>query len=393
MAAALKLVLVSGHFQPAWEWGGVVSVTWELARALAAQGVEVTVLTTDAAMTPRRPPPAERVEQGVRVITSPVIGGGRSVLANRMALSAGSLAMAAPWVRRADLVHINGLWSPHVVQVWGLCRLWRRPYLVSPHGNLEGYSLRQSALRKRLSLALYARRILTGARAMHYTVENERREAPAWLRSTPSFIVPCVVKALPAGDGQRFRARFGLGADEPLLGMVGRIHEKKGFDLMLPALARAAGERPAKLIVVGPEEGEYLAAVEGEIARLGLEARVLLTGELHGQELADAYAGFDLLVLPSHEENFGLVVVEANMQGTPVAVSEFVGSKNWVERSGGGVVLPRQEAEWVELIEGLGHPDHPAPWRLEGLAERAREVFSAEAVGAAMLREYEALLG
>ena len=390
----MRVLLVSGHFQPAWEWGGVVSATWELSRALVQAGVQVTVLTTDGGMQPRAEPiPTEREEQGVRIVTCPVVGGHRWSVANRMAISATSLLRAVPLVREADLVHINGVWSPHVAQVWAMTRCMRRPYIVSPHGNLERYSLGQSQLRKRLFMALYSRRILTGAAAIHFTVQNEQHEAPGWLQSRPAVIVPCVVKSLARGDGARFRQRFSLGAEQRVLGMVGRIHHKKGFDIMLPALARAETSPAARLVVVGPEEGDYLSEVKQMIRELALGDRVLFSGELHDQDLADAYAGFDLLMLPSYEENFGLVVAEAMMQGTPVAISEFVGSKDWVLEAGGGVVLPRELGSWVALLQSLEQPGLLDGWCSGDLARRTRDNFSLESVGQAMVQGYREIIG
>ena len=343
---------------------------------------------------PRAEPiPAARVEQGVRIVTCRVLGGERWGVANRMAISAQSLLKAAPLVRKADLVHINGVWSPHVAQVWAMARLMRRPHIVSPHGNLERYSLGQSQLRKRVFMALYSRRILTSAAAIHFTVQNERHEAPAWLQSTPAVIVPCVVKSLATGDGARFRRRFNLGQEEKVLGMVGRIHQKKGFDIMLPALAGAGAGSKTRLVVVGPEEGDYLGEVKQMIRELDLGDRVLFSGELHDQDLADAYAGFDLLMLPSYEENFGLVVAEAMMQGTAVAISEFVGSKDWVLKAGGGVVLPRELDLWVSLLRSLDQPGLLQSWASEELAQRTRDNFSLESVGQAMVSAYRGLLG
>jgi len=371
-----------------------VSTTWELSRALVQAGVEVTALATDAVMNPpEQPIPAERVEEGVRIITCKVLGGQRLGVANRMAISPQTLCRAARWVRWADLVHINGVWSPHVAQVWAVARLLRKPYLVSPHGNLERYSLGQSQLRKRVFMALYSRRILAGARAIHYTVNNEHHEAPAWLQPVRPVIVPCVVKSLDPGDGARFRQKMGLDPGDRLLGMVGRIHKKKGFDVMLPALAGATCETTTKLVVVGPEEGEYLDTVRSLIQELNLGDRVIFPGELHGQDLADAYAGFDLLMLPSYEENFGLVVAEAMMQGTPVAISEFVGSKDWVEQAGGGVVLPRETPDWIALLERIDRePGLITSWCDADLAQRTRDNFSLESVGRAMLEGYRSLL-
>ena len=388
----MRVLLVSGHFQPAWEWGGVVSTTWELSRALVQAGVEVTVLATDAAMQPpAQPTPVDRVEEGVRIVTCRVLGGRCLGMANRMAISPETLWRAARWVRWADLVHINGVWSPHVAQVWAVARLLRKPYLVSPHGNLERYSLGQSQLRKRIFMALYSRRILTGARAIHYTVHNEHHEAPAWLQPTPAVVVPCVVKSLDPGDGARFRQRLGLDPGDRLLGMVGRIHKKKGFDMILPAMAAARAKGPSRLVVVGPDEGGYLNEVEQMIRAHELSDRVTFTGMLGGQELADAYAGLDALVLPSYEENFGMVVVEAAAQGTPVIVSEPVGLRDWVAERGVGEVLPMDPKEWIAFLERVSREYIRDNWQQNELREEARERFSLSSVGRQMAETYERL--
>jgi glycosyltransferase involved in cell wall biosynthesis len=98
---------------------------------------------------------------------------------------------------------------------------------------------------------------------------------------------------------------------------VGRIYPVKGLPLLVEAWAKV---RPAgwKMRVVGPDEAGHRAEVEALVRQAGLEDAFEFTGPLEGEALRHAYADAELLVLPSHTENFGMVVAEALAHGLPV---------------------------------------------------------------------------
>lgn len=104
---------------------------------------------------------------------------------------------------------------------------------------------------------------------------------------------------------------------------LSRIHEKKGLDLLIPAFA-AARTGDAVLLLAGPDVGGYLATVEQMIRSAGIERRVIYANMLTGRTRLAALGGSDLFVLPSYQENFGIVVVEALAAGTPVLISDQV---------------------------------------------------------------------
>ncbi len=388
----MRITLYTTRFQPAWDWGGPVRSSWNLARGLARLGARVTVVTTNARQRGVVDMPRERVEEGVRILTAPVLGGGRWGLANRFAFCPGLVRSLTATARDADLVHVEGLWSAGHPLLFGLCRLLEVPYVVCPRGNLEGYSLGQKAAKKALYLDLMARPNILKARAILFTTPQERDTAPPWLRTVPPIIVPNPVEVPHDGEGRRFRERVGADGDTLLLGMVGRVNKKKGFSVLLPALGKARPRRPIKLAVVGPDEGGYSETVRGLIRRHGLEDQVILVGRLSGQDLADAYAGLDTLFVPSFEENFGNVVVEALAQGTPVAISAEVGLKDWVAEQGAGLVLPLEEDRWRELLEGDELEQLCSGWDAEANSQRARETFSLENIATEVLTKYEELL-
>ena len=388
----MKVLFVSVHFQPAWAWGGTITANWNMLRGVARAGAEVTVVTTDAEPAGRLDVSPRRHQDGVEIVTEPIACGGRWGAANRHGVSPRFMARAAALMPRADLVHFDGFWGPALPPLFCWCRAWRKPYVITPHGNLEQYSLEQKRLKKTLFLNVVARPHLLGAAALHYTTLQEEHGSPAWLRPVPTMIVPNAVQIPHDGQRARARQRLGLCDDEVVLGMVGRIHQKKGFNIILPALARARPAGPVRLLVVGPDEGGYQDQVRQLIASNGLGDRVTFTGLITGQDLADTYAGLDLLVLPSYEENFGMVVVEAVAQGTPVAVSEPVGLQHWVAERDVGQVLPLDEDAWVELLQGLTPAGLASRWDRGSLGVEARERFSPAAVGQQMLEQYQRIL-
>ena len=386
----MRILFISPACLPAWEWGGAISADWAMIRGLTQGGVQVTVATTSATPNGQAEVPRERLEEGIRVLSASVVGGGRWRGANRYSISLSQVACVAQELPRCDLVHFSAIWAPTYPLISGLCRSLSKPYVVTPHGMLQAYSLAQRRLKKSLYLRLVGRRYLQGAAAVHYTSAQELEEIPGWLQDARNaVVVPNAIEILEEGDGQRFRDSVGATDRELLLGMVGRIHQKKGFDVILPALAAASSPAPARLVVVGPDEG-HLAAVQQSMRALGLQRRVTLTGALQGQDLADAYAGLDALVLPSYSENFGMVVVEAAAQGTPVFVSEEVGLRRWVTGHDVGEVLPLERRAWIDLLERLDRA-YLDRWRRDLLREEARTSFSISSVGRQMVDVYERL--
>jgi glycosyltransferase involved in cell wall biosynthesis len=278
-------------------------------------------------------------------------------------------------VANADVVHIHALWEE--IQHRAARAAQRRgvPYVFTPHGMLDPWSLRQGAVKKRWYLSLRLRRDLGGAAAIHYTDEQERGLAGSLGISTPAIVEPWGLDLAefddppPAGS---FRARHPLVGDRPLVLFLGRLHPKKGLDLLIPAFARARlGD--AVLVIAGPGDEAYRAELEAR-ARDALPGdRVVFTGMLRGRERIEALADADLFVLPSHQENFGVAVMEALAAGTPVLVSDRVNTHRQISEAGvGGTVEPTEQS----VAEGLRR------WMLD---EELRRIAAARA--AAFVRE------
>jgi glycosyltransferase involved in cell wall biosynthesis len=120
---------------------------------------------------------------------------------------------------------------------------------------------------------------------------------------------------------------------------LGRIHEKKGCDLLLKAFAKLAGEVPeVDLVMAGPDQMGMQARLASMVGQLGAGARVHWAGMIGGEFKWGALRSCDALVLPSHQENFGISVVEALSVGRPVLISNQVNIWRQIEQDEVGLV-------------------------------------------------------
>ena len=145
----------------------------------------------------------------------------------------------------------------------------------------------------------------------------------------------------------------------PTIGALGRFVAKKGFADLLDALSQL-GDRPFRLVLAG--DGPEAAALRAEVARLGLDDRVDLPGWL--DDPTALLARLDLLVVPSHHEPFGIVVLEGMAHGLPVIVTDAEGPREIVQGGVDGLVVPRHDPPALARAIGRLLDDPPLAARL-----------------------------
>jgi glycosyltransferase involved in cell wall biosynthesis len=293
----------------------------------------------------------------------------------------------APWLREHrheyDMVVINGLWQYASFGVWRALRGTTTPYFVFTHGMLDPWFKRTYPL-KHLKKWLYwpwaDYRVLRDAAAVLFTCEEERRLARKsfWLYECDELVVDFGTRA-PAGDasGQRalFLDRFPHLKDKRCLLFLGRVHEKKGPDLLFRALASLIAQHPSgstkdvHLVMAGPHDHAYGREMQALASRLGLAERITWTGMLGGDLKWGSFHAADAFVLTSHQENFGIAVVEALACGVPVLISNQVNIWREILQGGAGFVEPDDVAGALRLLDQWLNVD-PAFWlRMRGAAK------------------------
>jgi glycosyltransferase involved in cell wall biosynthesis len=306
-----------------------------------------------------------------------------------------------------DAVIVNGLWQYHGFAAWRALRRGEVPYYVFCHGMLDPWFRRRYPL-KHLKKWLYwpwaEYRLLRDARAVLFTCEEERRLAAQsfWLYRARERVVGYGIAA-PGGDPDSQRGAF-LARFPELLGRryllyLGRVHPKKGADLLVAAFAAVAQRDPQlRLVIAGAGDEAWIAQLRAEAQRLGVAGRIAWTGMLEGKEKWGAVRAAECFVLPSHQENFGIAVVEAMACGVPVLISDQVNIWREIDADRAGLVAADDADGTRRLLErwlGLPAAERSAMgaralqsfrsrFHIEAAACRLNEVLS-EAAGAPAL--------
>jgi len=247
-------------------------------------------------------------------------------------------------IAAADVVHIHALWEEIQHQAAVVARRLGKPYIYRTCGMLDPWSLAQGRLKKKLYMRWRMRANLQGATALHFTAELERDLTAPLKLAGESIIEPnglsfAEFENLPARGS--FRARYPQLGNRLVVLFLSRIHKKKGLDLLIPAFA-AAQRRGAALVIAGPDDVGYGSVMKKLADDRGIGGDVIFAGMLHGIDRLAAMNDADLFVLPSYQENFGIVVVEAMATGRPVIISDQVNIHREVVAARVGAVVPTQ---------------------------------------------------
>jgi glycosyltransferase involved in cell wall biosynthesis len=293
---------------------------------------------------------------------------------------------------KPDVLHDNGIWLPHHHRLALLAVANGIPRVVSTRGMLEPWALRHRRLKKRVAWALFQQRDLKRASLHHATAEAEAENVRGLRLGVPVVVSPNGVN-LPE---QRSRA-----ADSPVEQFVpnsprtalflSRIHPKKGLPMLVEAWARV---RPKGWIlqIAGPDEGGHQKAVETAVRAAGLGDVVVFSGPVHDRAKWKAYSQADLFVLPTHSENFGIVIAEALAHGVPVLTTTGAPWPALAEFGCGW----RVEATVDGIVKGLATATRIDSDSLRAMGRRGRSFVSAEfswkRIANVMLSQYQGIL-
>jgi glycosyltransferase involved in cell wall biosynthesis len=366
---------VSPAFFPATRWGGPIFSLAFLCRALADAGAEVQVLTTDSA----GPRISDRVD--VHADRAPLDARISITYTRRLAgvsISPGLLARLAPAVKWADVVHLTGVYSFPTIPTLIACRMLGKPLVWSPRGALQLWS-ESSRLRLKSAWNALCRALVRGMRvAMHVTSQEELEESKARMPGLRQALIPNGV--VVPGTGQRTWRPHG----RLRLLFLGRLDPKKGVENLLAALPLLRSAQ-AELTIRGAGDARYLRSLEDLAGRLALIDRVHFGGYADDAAKHAAFMSADLCVVPSHTENFGLVIAEALAHGVPVIASRGTpwrelparGCGMWVDNSPQSLALAIDElcGRDLEMMGRRGREWMQRDYQWAAIAERTIELY------------------
>ena len=226
-------------------------------------------------------------------------------------------------VRTVDGLHIHGLWEQSTAIAAHTARAFRKPYVISAHGMLEQWALNNKKLKKQIYSAFIERANVQRASCVHALTRAEAQDYRRFGVRTPIAVIPNGVNIPDSTDPECFLNRYPTLRDKRMILFMGRIHFKKGLDILVQSWARVAKGWPdAHLVLAGPDFEDTRASIEKLVADYGLGSQVLFTGMLRNEIKWSALAHAECFVLPSYSEGLSVSALEAMGMGLPLIVTE-----------------------------------------------------------------------
>lgn len=297
-----------------------------------------------------------------------------------------------------DLIHAHGAWMYPSLASLRWSRAAAKPYLVSCHGLLDPWALRQSTLKKRVAGWLFEDRHLHGARCLHAVSEAEARAYRDYGLRNPICVIPNGIE-LPQGPRPNPPTwRRQLPGDVKVLLYMGRLHPKKGLANLLNGWHLLRSEKKAflndwHLVIAGWSQLNYERHLQDLSRELMLQNSVHFIGPQFGPDKRATYSWADAFILPSLSEGLPIAVLEAWSYALPVLMTSFCNLPEGPKHSAAleiGVDPPSIRAGILALLKA---PDRERAQ----MGERGRMLvtrqFSWPDIGSEMRKVYQWSLG
>jgi glycosyltransferase involved in cell wall biosynthesis len=389
----MKILYVIPSYEPAWAFGGTVTATSNLCRALAKKGIDVTVYTTDS----------DGKGRYLDVpLNQPVDLGGVKVcyfhcdLFPRKAFYSKMLKRKLEEnVKDFDLIHVSAIWQWIGVDVNKICRKNNIPYIVSPNGSFILYPWKQNIIKKRIYWKFFGKKTVKNADAIHFTTEAEREDSVMTiplLKSIPNFVIPNGIESTNEINSIVNRKTLNIPEDKFIILFVGRIHRIKGLELVIKALGLLQ-EKDIYFLIVGPDEDKIYCNYLKELSeKLHITNKIIWYGPINRSKLWNFYKCADLYVQMSYSENFAMAAVEAMTFGLPILISNKVGIWREVQEDNAGFVINQDVNEIAKILKMTCEK----PQILKEMSELARKSaekrYDINKVADLMIMAYEDIL-
>ncbi len=277
-----------------------------------------------------------------------------------------------------DIVWIHAIWLSHSYFSSKYCLRYNIPYIISLHGLLESYSIKQKYFKKKIYWYLAEKKVFNHAAAIHCLTKTEQNTIRQ-ISDINTFVVPNSVNTEPFLEKEFDKLRT--------ICFVGRFHKKKALDLLLRAIARIPN---LKLLVAGGGEKKYEKYIYNLVKELQIGDRVEFKGFANKAVQKEIFQESAFLVLPSYSEGLSMVGLESVMNSTPVLTTRKCNFDE-VEQYNAGMVMednsPKTIKEYIlkmfdSNIEEMSKNAHAL----------AMEKFSIDSVSEKMLSEIEKII-
>lgn len=373
-------------------YGGPSQMILGLSKALAQQGHDVTIVTTNS-----------NGDQGQLPLDVPLgvpqQGDGYKIIYfncspfRRYKFSLPLLRWLSANAHDYDIAHIHALFSPVSSFSARVCRRQNLPYILRPLGTLDPKDLHKKRWLKSIYGNLLEKPNLGGSVGVHFTSAREAEVSDTFGARVNPLVIPLGVE-IPEQltDYDRIYDTFNLPRDKTLCLFMSRIEPKKGLELLIGALEKVLNQGvDFHFILAGanPQDQDYVDKICDRINGSILREHTTITGFVTGENKTGLLQLADLFVLPSYYENFGIAVAEAIAFSTPVLISDQVYISDDIEKADAGWVCSLKEQDLVDkIILALGKESHRQEKGRNGF-HLAQHNYSWSAIATKLIKKYE----
>jgi glycosyltransferase involved in cell wall biosynthesis len=369
----LRILHITAAYKPAFIYGGPTMSVALLCEQLSEAGAYIEVFTTTA----------NGVDELSMIPNEPVMVDGvmvtyfTRITKDHTHFSPALLKALLGRINEFDIVHIHAWWNLVSVLSCHIAFLKKVPVIISPRGMLSNYTFSNKNVGfKNLIHKVLGRRLLKRSH-MHVTSAKESIAVSKLVTSLSITTIPNFVKL---DDEKNYAEKLAL----PYLKLLffSRIEEKKGLDILLDALKLVSV--PYHLTIAGNGNNDYIDRLKTIAINNHIDDKITWAG-FFGDNKFELLHQHDLLILPSHDENFGNVVIESLSVGTAVLITEHVGLANYVTDNKLGWVCqttPQSVSEAINDI-GINHIDD-----LKEITKIAPGIVRADFTGHKLTQEY-----
>lgn len=265
-----------------------------------------------------------------------------------------------------DIIQVQSMWDLRYHNLKKIADKYHIPYIVTPRGMLEPWSLSQKKWKKKLALWLYQLEDLKSSACIFTTAEMETQNVRKLGVDVPMAVIPNGIST------EGYSCRDSIDKVKKQVLFLSRIHEKKGIEVLIDVWEQIIPQFPDwNLVIAGNGEDSYINELKDLINQKSLNGNVQIIPPVFGNEKLDLYQASSLFVLPSYSENFGMVIAEAMSCGVPAITTNYTPWKllNGQESSMG--VTPTEKTGWC--ID-LSHKDLEKAMR-EAMSMSSQELY------------------
>ncbi len=321
----MKVNLIIPSFYPATIYGGPIFSTFSICKELIKlDNIQIYVSTTNANMTKHL---NVEINKYIELEDNFFVKYYNDTIINTISLPL--LFHIFKDIKNSDIVHIQSIFSISTPISLFFSKKYNKPIFLSPRGQLGEWCLGTRGKLKRQWLKYFIRPFSRNV-TWHATAEKEKDEILSIFFDAKVEVIPNGIfvndykqyNNFSRGEYLKKYTKFNDDCVNKVIVSLGRLHKKKGFDILIEAFNKIVPIHPnSYLLIAGPDEGEKQNLIK-LISNLRLNNKVFLIGNIEDQDKIDFLANADLFVLPSHNENFGNVYLESLAAGTPVVASK-----------------------------------------------------------------------